>query len=83
MNTNASAQTTAPIEPGAVGSPEFIRIGDARRLFGLGRTYCYGLLAEGKIRGVSLRKRGAKTGVRHLSVDSIRDFLRQEMESQS
>jgi hypothetical protein len=67
--------TTAPVEPGVVGSPEFIRIGDARKIFGLGRTYCYNLITDGKIRSVVLRKRGAKTGVRLLDVDSVRAFL--------
>ncbi|MBI4024763.1 MAG: hypothetical protein HY360_07250 [Verrucomicrobia bacterium] len=57
-----------------------MRPGDARKIFGLGRTFCYGLIAEGKIRSVVLRKRGAKTGVRLLSVDSIRDFLHHAME---
>ena len=72
---------TTTVEPGAAGSPEFIRVADARRMFGLARTYCYQLIKEGKIRSACIRKRGAKTGVRLLDVSSVREFLRSQMEN--
>lgn len=77
----ANTTTTAPVEPGVVGSVEFCRIGDARKLFGLGRTYCYLLIQQGKIRSVCLRKRGAKTGVRLLDADSVRAYLRANVDN--
>jgi hypothetical protein len=68
--------TTAPIEPGAIGSPEFCRPADNRRLFGLGRSYTYQLIASGAIRSICLRKPGAKTGIRLIDVESVRAFIR-------
>ncbi len=73
--------TTAPVEAGAVAGPEFIRMADGRKLFGLSRTYLYNLLAAGLIKGVNLRKPGCKTGVRLLSVQSIRDYLASQMQA--
>jgi len=87
MNTQTTKRTvdanktTAPVEPGAVGSPEFGRIPDVQRLFGLKRGYVYLLLNEGKIKSVCLRKRGAKTGVRLIHLQSVRDFLQANLEN--
>ncbi len=41
----------------------------------------YSLLADGKIRGVSLRRKGSKTGKRLFDVASVRAFLRSQMEA--
>ena len=70
--------TTAPIEPGAIGSPEFCRPSDVRHLFGIGRSYCYQLIQRGVIRSTCLRKLGARTGVRLIDVASVRDYLRSQ-----
>ena len=79
MNKKLIAQLTAePIEPGVAGSPEFCRPADLRPLFGIGRTYTYALLNDGKIRSINLRRRGAKTGLRLIDVASVRQFLMQE-----
>jgi hypothetical protein len=72
----AKQLTTAPVEPGAIGSPEFCRPADCRRLFGIGRSYVYQLIQSGDVRSVSVRKRGAKTGIRLLDVESVRAFIR-------
>jgi hypothetical protein len=74
--TLAANTTSAPVEPGAVGSPEFCRPSDVRHLFGIGRSYVYQLIASGDVRPVSLRKRGAKNGCRLIDVQSVRDYLR-------
>jgi hypothetical protein len=80
-HTASANKTAAPIAPGATGAvPEFCRPGDMPRLFGIGRTYAYQLIQEGKIKSVSLRKRGARFGVRLISCDSVREFLAREME---
>jgi len=46
-------------------------------LFGIKRGTAYNLLADGKIRGVLLRVRGAKSGVRLFDVESVRAFIQQ------
>jgi hypothetical protein len=74
--TVAANKTTAPVEPGAVGFSEFCRPADCRRLFGVGRSYVYQLIASGDVKSISLRKRGAKTGIRLIDVQSVRDYLR-------
>jgi hypothetical protein len=81
--TATEERTAAPIAPGASGvQPEFCRPADMPRLFGIARTYAYQLINEGKIKSISLRKRGARTGVRLISCDSVREFLAHEMEKE-
>ena len=77
-NANAAATYTAsPIEPGASGSidPEFIRIPDVERFSGVKRGHAYALINAGLIKSVCLRKPGAKTGVRLVHLQSLRDYL--------
>jgi hypothetical protein len=67
---------TPPAAPAQVDCrPEWCRPGQVPQLFGLSRTYIYGLLAAGEITGVNLRQPGKATGCRLLSCQSIRDFL--------
>jgi hypothetical protein len=72
-----SATTTAPVRAGdtAGAAPEFGRIRDVTRLFGLRRGTIYNLLHDGKIKGVLLRVRGQKSGVRLIGLDSVRDYI--------
>ena len=74
--------TTAPVAPGETGAspPEFGRIPDVTRLYGLRRGFIYGLINEGKIKSVCLRKPGAKTGVRLIHLQSVRDFLLKQLD---
>ena len=74
--TLAANTISTPVEPGAVGSPEFCRPGDVRQLFGVGRSYVYQLIASGAIRSTCLRQRGKRTGVRLIDVASVREYLR-------
>ena len=69
--------TTAPVEVGESGfmSPEFIRVHDCERLFGLKRGLIYTLLRDRVIKSVCLRRPGARTGVRLLHTQSIREAL--------
>lgn len=55
--------------------PEFVGHQDARRLFGLSRSYLYRLADERRIRSVSIRKPGALKGRRLFDCASIRAFL--------
>ena len=60
--------------------PEFV---DWQRLeegWGIKRSLAYQLLGDGKIQAVSLRRPGKSRGKRLFSVDSVREFLRKQME---
>lgn len=78
--TLAANTTSASVEPGAVGSPEFARPSDARAIFGMSRSYLYGLIREGRVRSFVLRNRGRKSGIRMVDVASVNAFLRSELE---
>ena len=79
----AGAFTAAPIKPGDGGfhvgdqslEPEFLRVHDVQRVFGLKRGHVYALIAAGLVKSVCLRKPGAKTGVRLVHVESLRLHL--------
>jgi hypothetical protein len=58
--------------------PEFVRMprpGSVCPWTGLGRSYLYQLATEGKIKTLSLRKRGAARGVRLIKLDSVLEYL--------
>jgi len=60
--------------------PEFVDCKGLEAGWGIKRSLAYQLLAEGKIRGVSLRRRNQLRGKRLFSVDSVRSFLKSQME---
>jgi hypothetical protein len=80
IQTNGT--TTEPVRSGdCTGTtPEFGRCADVQRIFGLRRGTLYNLLLDGKIKGVLLRVRGKKSGVRLFEMDSVRQFIRAQME---
>ena len=82
--TNAQ-KTTAPIAPGETGAilPEFGRLQDVQRMFGLKRGFCYQLINAGQIKSVSLRKPGSKFGCRLIHLQSVRDFLTAHMDGKA
>jgi hypothetical protein len=61
-------------------SPEFADHKGVKLLYGLSRTHAYNLSDEGKIRSCVLRRPGAVRGRRLFDCQSIRDFLRANME---
>ena len=65
----------------AAHRPEFVDCKGLEAGWGIKRSLAYQLLADGKIKGVSLRRRGQSRGKRLFSVDSIRAFLREQMEA--
>ena len=79
--TRNQISTSAPVEAAEADNiqPEFVRTCDLRRLFGIARGTCYNLAKAGKIKGVLLRVRGQKSGVRLWSVDSVRRCIREAM----
>jgi len=84
--THRRKQLTAePIASAKVATlePEFCRPADCRSVFGLSRTFIYGLLKSGQIKSICLRRPGARTGIRLLHVASIRDYLTSQLEASS
>ena len=77
-------KTTVPLSEAAARAShvdvEFVDCKGLEAGWGIKRSLAYQLLADGKIQGVSLRRRGAIRGKRLFSVDSVRSFLRQQME---
>lgn len=71
--------TFAPVRVGDCAGQlsEFGRWRDVERLYGIKRGSLYGLLVDGKIKGVLLRIRGRKSGVRLFDLASVRDYIRQ------
>lgn len=68
--------TTEPIAPAAtMPEPEWIRIKQASAWCGMCRSVLYNLMADGKIRSVSMRERGATKGTRLISFPSLKAFL--------
>ncbi len=92
MTTTVMSFTTNPLSVAtAQSSPaEFMRLPRARQrdpLFGLSRSYLNELILpcpENKhrppVRSVVLRRRGARTGVRLVDIDSLRTYLNQNVE---
>ena len=76
-------QTMAPLAGGDNENlqPEFLRTADVRKVFGIARGSLYSLHALGRVKGVLLRVRGQKSGVRLWSVKSIQDYIRSNMDS--
>jgi hypothetical protein len=55
--------------------PEWLRVPEAVRLFGLCRSSLYELITAGTIKSTALRKRGAVRGIRLISYDSLASFV--------
>jgi len=77
--------TTQPVEPGDFRNhePEFGRQRDVQFKYGIKRGTLYNLLNDGKIKGVLLRVRGQKSGVRLFDMASIRSYVAQQMAEQN
>jgi len=59
----------------AAVKPEWIRMKQAETIFAIGRTALYALIAEGKVKTASLRKRGCVRGTRLISYDSLAEYI--------
>ena len=84
IKTGEHPATTVPLTEAAARAssvdPEFVDCKGLEAGWGIRRSLAYQLLNDGKIRGVSLRRCGQTRGKRLFSVDSIRQFLREQME---
>jgi hypothetical protein len=74
-------KTTAPLSTATHLNPEFVDCTGLEAGWGIKRSLAYQLLNDGKIRGVSLRRRGRLRGKRLFSVDSVRAYLASQMEN--
>lgn len=76
--------TTDPLSEAAARAshvdPEFVDCKGLEAGWGIKRSLAYQLLNDGKIKGVSLRRRNRIRGKRLFSVDSVRAFLRKQMD---
>jgi hypothetical protein len=82
---NGGHPNTAPVSEAPAGAsrfdPEFVDCKGLEAGWGIKRSLAYQLLADGKIHGVSLRRRNQIRGKRLFSVDSVRAFLREQMQA--
>jgi len=72
--------TIAPPTASAANDAEFVDCPGLQARFGIKRSLAYALLADGAIRGVSLRRRGQLRGKRLFDVASVRAYLASEMQ---
>jgi len=75
-----AAHTTAPVATSPVNDAEFVDAPGLQSLFSIKRSLAYSLLADGLIKGVSLRRRGQFRGKRLFDVASVRAYLASQME---
>lgn len=75
--------TVAPIEPGNfnVGQKEFGRTKDVEQIFSIKRGSLYNAEKLGLVRGVLLRLRGQKSGVKLWDMRSIKAWIRSQIET--
>jgi len=73
--------TTASVEAGntAQTMPEFGRVIDVQRLFGVKRGILYRWIGEGKVKSVCIREPGNVQGVRLIHLASVRDYINSQM----
>jgi hypothetical protein len=69
--------TTKGVQAGSVSTaePEFVDVQNAVRFSSIGRTSLYGLLKDGQIKSISLRKTGCARGKRLIHLASLRAYL--------
>ena len=75
--------TTEPIVAGNTVQvlPEFGRVNDVQRLFGVKRGILYRWIGEGKIKSVCIREEGNVQGVRLIHLASVRDYINKQMQN--
>jgi hypothetical protein len=81
ITEKTTASVTATPASVAAQDPEFLDARGVEGRFSIRRSLLYELHNGGHIKSVSLRRRGQSRGKRLFSVDSIRAFLREQMES--
>jgi hypothetical protein len=62
--------------------PEFVRVPDVQRLFGIKRGILYRWISEKRIKTCLLREPGNQQGIRLIYYQSLRAYLMSQMEIQ-
>jgi hypothetical protein len=75
MNAMTTTEVKVPNEPIKTILPEFGRFKDVEHLFGIKRGTLYNLLADGKVKSVSMRRKGNKNGCRLFYLPGISEYL--------
>jgi hypothetical protein len=80
-----SGFSTAPVTAAQVSAAdaEWLDSPGVERVYSIKRSLLYELASLGLIRGVSLRRKGQVKGKRLWHSQSIRDYLRSQMEGQN
>ncbi len=60
--------------------PEFGRVIDVQRLFGIKRGILYRWINEGKVKSVCMRETGNIQGIRLIVLASVRDYIKSQMQ---
>lgn len=75
-DAHMETSTTPPLPTAVIPiRAEWLRVPDAIRASGIGRSLLYELIRERKIKSVCLRKRNAQRGIRLISADSLNNFI--------
>lgn len=74
--------TTEPVAAGSTSQtlPEFGRVNDVQRLFGVKRGILYRWIGAGKIKSVLIREPGNIQGVRLIHLASVRDYINSQFQ---
>jgi excisionase family DNA binding protein len=72
METNSVMESTGAISPART---EWVRVPDAVRATGVGRSTLYALIKSGEIRSASIRKRNCVRGIRLINFDSLNAYI--------
>jgi hypothetical protein len=74
--------TTEPVVAGNTNQtpPEFVRVNQLYKIFGLKRGIIYRWINEGRIKSVCLREPGNIQGVRLIHLASVRDYINSQMQ---
>jgi hypothetical protein len=74
--------TTATVEAGNTEQtlPEFGRVKDVEKLFGVKRGILYRWINEGKVKSVCIREPGNVQGVRIIHLASVRNYIVSQMQ---
>jgi hypothetical protein len=82
MNAVSHSNITADGSAQNHFKPEWIRIDEAVRRFGLSRSRLYQLIGERRIKSFCLRERNQIKGTRLLSFDSLSEFFEKEAQAE-
>jgi hypothetical protein len=73
--STASVPALQAVTPTKNPQPEWARVPEVTKLFGIKRTHLFQLIADGRIKSASLRRRGCIKGIRIINCHSVRALL--------